>query len=350
MQNDLLLKTLQDGRQARPPLWLMRQAGRYLPEYRLLREKFGDFMSFCKHPEAAAEATLQPLERFQLDAVIVFSDILTILDAWHLGLRFEAGEGPRIETPIRTHNDLRRLPKDNAAILETLSYVFEAIRQARSAVRQRVPLIGFAGSPWTVACYAVEQGRSKHFEHIKTLRYQHPDVLIALLERLAAITTDYLVEQARAGADVLMIFDTWGGALSHEDFWPFSGRWMEDIARGLRQRLVEAPLILFTRDGGRSLERMSEIEEVQAIGLDEGVDLKTATTRVQDRVVLQGNLDAAALFAPPFELRRLVQRQLQSYAGHRGHIYNLGHGVLPNTPLEAVSTLVETVKQFRYGT
>jgi uroporphyrinogen decarboxylase len=324
------------------PVWMMRQAGRYLPEYRALREKAGSFMNLCQNPELACEITLQPLQRFPLDAAIVFSDILTIPDAMGLGLNFVEGEGPVFANPIRTAKDIQvlQVPEMNSA----LSYVMETIRLVRQELADRVPLIGFSGSPWTLATYMVEGGSSKTFSLIKKLLYKEPELLHQLLNVLAQAVTAYLNAQIAAGAQAVMLFDTWGGILSTRDYQEFSLAYMRQIISGLKREAEGeiVPVILFTKNGGQWLEMIAE-SGCDAIGLDWMTDIALAKQRVGHKVALQGNLDPAVLYADPEVIQTEVELVLADYGPHPGHVFNLGHGIQLDTPVENVAAFIEAV-------
>ncbi|WP_111498209.1 MULTISPECIES: uroporphyrinogen decarboxylase [Marinobacter] len=342
LRNDRFLRALQRQPVDRTPVWMMRQAGRYLPEYRATRAQAGDFLSLCKNTELACEVTLQPLERFPLDAAILFSDILTIPDAMGLGLYFETGEGPKFKRTVRSAADVEALPTLSA---ETdLDYVMAAVSAIRGALNGRVPLIGFSGSPWTLATYMVEGGSSKDFREAKKLMYSEPDVMHALLGKLADAVTDYLNAQIRAGAQVVQIFDTWGGALSSWAYQAFSLDYMQRIVDGLIRehdgRYV--PVILFTKNGGQWLESMATTG-ADALGLDWTTDIGRARARVGDRVALQGNMDPAMLYAPPERIRQEVADILARYGRGTGHIFNLGHGITPDVDPAHAGAFIEAV-------
>ena len=340
--NDRLLRALAKEPVDRTPVWLMRQAGRYLPEYRAVRERAGSFLTLCSTPELACEVTLQPLRRFALDAAILFSDILTIPWAMGLGLEFVEGEGPRFRTPVRGAADIDRLgcpdPEDD------LGFVMDAVRAVRRELDGRVPLIGFAGSPWTLATYMIEGRGSRDFARAKTMLIEHPRELHRLLELLATATTDYLGAQVRAGAQALMIFDTWGGILTTSAYHEFSLEYMrrivERVPREHESRAV--PVVLFTKGGGGWIESMAR-SGCDAIGLDWTIDLGNARTRVGARVALQGNLDPTALLASPARIRDEVGRVLAGYGPGPGHVFNLGHGITPDVDPEHVDACIDAV-------
>jgi uroporphyrinogen decarboxylase len=326
----------------RTPVWMMRQAGRYLPEYRATRKRAGEFMNLVRTPELACEVTLQPLARFPLDAAILFSDILTIPDAMGLGLTFAEGEGPRIARPLRSAGDVRQLAVPDP---ETeLRYVMDAVRTIRGALKNSVPLIGFAGSPWTLATYMVE-GRGGHdFQIVKKMGYDDPATLEALLAKLTEAVTLYLQAQIAAGAQALMLFDTWGGVLAADAFQRWSLAPMTAIVRALKKNSPSVPLILFTKGGAAHLESMAATG-CDALGLDWTAELGDARRRVGARVALQGNLDPGILFARPERIRKEVVRVLNSYGTGPGHVFNLGHGILPETPPEHAAEMIEAVHE-----
>jgi uroporphyrinogen decarboxylase len=345
LKNDLLLRALLRQPTPRRPIWLMRQAGRYLPEYRATRARAGSFMAMCTNPEFACEVTLQPLERYRLDAAILFSDILTIPHAMNVGLEFEAGEGPKIERPVRCAADVDKLIIPDPA--RELRYVVDAVALIRRELRGRVPLIGFAGSPWTVGTYMVEGGGSKTFGRIKRMMYEAPALLHRLLDVLARSTVLYLNAQIAAGAQAVMLFDTWGGVLTPAQYEEFSLRYMAQIVASLTRESDgrRVPNIVFTKGGGAWLGAIAGIG-CDAVGVDWTTDLSTAREAVGGRVALQGNLDPAALFAPPDTLRAETIRVLESYGAGPGHVFNLGHGITPEVDPERVSVLVDTVNDF----
>ncbi|RZV60135.1 MAG: uroporphyrinogen decarboxylase [Pseudomonadales bacterium] len=345
LENDLLLRALRREPVPRTPVWIMRQAGRYLPEYRAVREQAGDFMSLCQNPERACEVTLQPLARFSLDAAILFSDILTIPDAMGLGLSFAEGEGPRFARPLRDAAAIDALP---TSVLDDLAYVFDAVSLIRRELHGRVPLIGFAGSPWTLATYMVEGRSTRDFFVIKKMLYTQPEILHRLLDKLSSVTADYLVQQVRSGAQALQVFDTWGGVLSDAAYQSFSLVYMQKLLARLHAALDEqeqVPVILFTKGGGGWLEKLAE-SGCSAVGCDWSVDLGSARQRIFDSVALQGNMDPAVLRASPASIEAEVQRILASYGKHTarsGHVFNLGHGITPDIDPENVNALVEAV-------
>jgi uroporphyrinogen decarboxylase len=345
LSNDTLLRALARQPTSHTPIWLMRQAGRYLPEYRATRERAGSFLALAKTPALATEVTLQPLERFALDAAILFSDILTIPDAMGLGLHFADGEGPRFARPLRDEAAIKALAAPDPT--DRLRYVLDAVREIRKALAGRVPLIGFAGSPFTLACYMVEGAGSDDWRALKTLLYARPDLLHRILDVNTRAVTDYLNAQIEAGAQAVMLFDTWGGQLSHRGYEEFSLRYMRRVISGLAQPAngTKVPSIVFTKGGGAWLESIAA-SGCDAVGLDWTVDPARARSRVGDRVALQGNLDPAALFAPPECVRTEARRVLDEFGPAPGHIFNLGHGIAQHTPVESVAALVDEVRAY----
>jgi uroporphyrinogen decarboxylase len=344
LKNERLLRALAREPVDRTPVWIMRQAGRYLPEYRATRARAGSFLGLATNPELACEVTLQPLARFPLDAAILFSDILMVPKAMGVGLSFEEGEGPRIERPVRSAAEIDALPSPD--IGRELRFVMDAVALIRRELDGRVPLIGFAGSPWTVATYMVEGGSSRDFPKSKALLYGDPKALHRLLAKLARATTDYLNAQIASGAQAVMVFDTWGGALAPPAYFEFSLAYMEHIAADLiRERDGRrVPVILFTKGGGAWLERMA-MTGVDALGVDWTTELAGARRAVSDRVALQGNLDPGALFATPAAVRAEVSRVLESYGRGPGHVFNLGHGIAPGVDPENVAAMVAAVHE-----
>ena len=344
LKNDRFLKALAREPVDRTPIWMMRQAGRYLPEYRASRAKAGSFMDLCTNPEMACEVTLQPLERYPLDAAILFSDILTIPDAMGLGLYFETGEGPRFKKTVRTEADVQALEIPN--VDDSLGYVMKAVSTIRSALNGRVPLIGFSGSPWTLATYMIEGGSSKDFRRAKAMIYDQPEVAHLLLDKLAQTVTEYLNAQIRAGAQAVQIFDTWGGALSAQAYEEFSLRYMRQIVAGLIREHDgrKVPVILFTKNGGLWLEKLADTG-CDALGLDWTINIGDARRRVGDKVALQGNMDPAVLYASPKTIRAEVKRILTDFGDHPGHIFNLGHGITPEVDPEHAKAFIEAVTE-----
>lgn len=345
LQNDRLLRALARQPVDRTPVWMMRQAGRYLPEYRETRSQAGSFMDLCRNAELACEVTMQPLERYSLDAAILFSDILTIPDAMDLGLYFETGEGPKFRKTVRSAEDVAALRVPDAE--RDLDYVMNAVRTIRHELAGSVPLIGFTGSPWTLATYMIEGGSSKDFRHAKALMYGDPAAMHALLDKLARSVTDYLNAQIRAGAQIVQIFDTWGGVLSTPAYREFSLAYMSRIVEGLIREHEgrHVPVVLFTKQGGQWLETIAD-SGADAVGLDWTTELSDARARVGDRVALQGNLDPNVLFAPPQAIRDEVARILASYGSGPGHIFNLGHGVSQFTDPDHVAAFIDALHEF----
>jgi len=345
LANDTFLRALAREPTEYTPVWLMRQAGRYLPEYNAVRARAGSFLALAKNPSLACEVTLQPLDRFALDAAILFSDILTVPDAMGLGLHFVEGEGPRFERPLRDEASIRRLavPDPDAE----LRYVLDAVRAIRKALAGRVPLIGFAGSPYTLACYMVEGGGSADFPALKKLLYGRPELLHRLLEVNAKAVARYLDAQVEAGAQAVMLFDTWGGNLSAHAYEEFSLRYARQVLAGVRREHAgrRVPAILFTKGGGQWLEPMAA-SGFDAVGLDWTVDPVQARTRIGGKVALQGNLDPAALFAPADHVRVEVRRVLDAFGPAPGHVFNLGHGITPQAGIEGVAALVDEVRAY----
>jgi uroporphyrinogen decarboxylase len=344
LKNDRLIKALLRQPVDVTPVWMMRQAGRYLPEYRQLRQKAGDFMSLCKNPEFACEATLQPLARFDLDAAILFSDILTIPDAMGLGLHFTAGEGPQFLHPITHHQQVEQLPIPDPE--QELRYVPDAVRLIRRELQGRVPLIGFAGSPWTLATYMIEGGPSKTYHLIKTMMYQQPLTLHLLLDKLATATALYLRAQIAAGVQAIMLFDTWGGILTTPAYHEFSLNYMKKIIDSLPRHHENhvIPKIIFTKQGGLWLEDMVT-SNCDAVGLDWTIDIGQAKQRIGQQVALQGNMDPALLFASPERIEQEVATILQGFGKGPGHVFNLGHGIHQTTPIENVQVFINAVHE-----
>jgi uroporphyrinogen decarboxylase len=350
-RNDTLLRALLRQPTDYTPVWLMRQAGRYLPEYNATRSRAGSFLGLAKSPAYATEVTLQPIDRYALDAAILFSDILTVPDAMGLGLYFADGEGPKFERPVRHESDVAALAAPDPEL--SLGYVLDAVREIRKALAGRVPLIGFSGSPWTLACYMVEGGGSDDFRTVKTMLYARPDLLHRILAVNAQAVADYLNAQIRAGAQAVMIFDTWGGVLADGAFQTFSLAYTRDVVRRLQREHdgERVPSIVFTKGGGLWLEDIAD-SGADAVGLDWTVNLGAARARIGRRCALQGNLDPMALFGGEHALRGEVARVLQSFGDPRnpdgtwaGHVFNLGHGISQFTPPEAVAILVDAVHE-----
>lgn len=340
--NDTLLRALRRQPTDHTPVWLMRQAGRYLPEYNRTRARAGSFLDLCRNPGLATEVTLQPLARFPLDAAILFSDILTVPDAMGLGLYFVEGEGPRFERPLREEWMIRDLSPPDPTV--GLRYVLDAVAEIKRALAGEVPLIGFSGSPFTLASYMIEGGGSSDFRMLKTMLYSRPDLLHRILEVNAVAVTDYLNAQIEAGVQAIMVFDTWGGILTPPAYRTFSLAYLERVADGLlKHRDGESvPAIVFTKGGGQWLEAIAGAG-YDAVGLDWTTDLAEARERVGQQVALQGNLDPMVLMADPDAIRRECRRVLESFGAHPGHVFNLGHGISQFTPPESVSVLVECV-------
>ena len=341
MQNDYLIRALLREPTPYTPIWIMRQAGRYLPEYNETRRKAGSFLALAQTPELACEVTLQPLRRFALDAAILFSDILTVPDAMGLGLHFVEGEGPKFHRPLRDEAAVAALALPD---LDKLRYVFDAVALIRRELDGRVPLIGFSGSPFTLACYMIEGGGSDDFRLVKTMLYSRPDLMHRLLDLNARAVIAYLNAQIAAGAQVVMLFDTWGGVLADGAFQEFSLAYSRQVMQGLT-RAAEGrtvPRILFTKGGGPWLEDLAQ-SGADALGIDWQTSLAQARRRVGDRVALQGNLDPMALFGPPAAIEREAGRVLDAFGTGPGHVFNLGHGISQFTPPDHVHALVEAV-------
>ena len=345
LKNDRFLKALLKEPVDRTPIWMMRQAGRYLPEYRASRKDAGSFMDLCTNPEFACEVTLQPLDRYPgLDAAILFSDILTIPDAMNLGLYFETGEGPKFKKVVRTEKDVADLPIVDTS--KDLKYVTDAVSTIRSALNGRVPLIGFSGSPWTLATYMVEGGSTKDFRHVKAMMYNTPEIMHEMLRKLAESVTDYLNAQIKAGAQAVQIFDTWGGVLSHNAYQEFSLKYMQQIVNGLIRENEgrKIPVILFTKGAGQWLELMADTG-CDALGLDWTTDIGNARSRVGDKVALQGNMDPSVLYAQPERIREEVATILGRYGEGSGHVFNLGHGIHQFVDPDHAKAFIEAVEE-----
>lgn len=344
LKNDRYLRALARQPVDRTPIWMMRQAGRYLPEYRQVRSQAGDFMSLCQNAELACEVTLQPLRRYPLDAAILFSDILTIPDAMGLGLYFEQGEGPRFQHPIRDANAVQQLgipdPEDD------LGYVMRAVSTIRRELKGEVPLIGFSGSPWTLATYMVEGGSTKNFSVVKSMLYREPKVMHQLLDKLAQSVILYLNAQIANGAQSVMVFDTWGGVLSPRDYQEFSLRYMAQIVDGLTRQHEgrHVPVTLFTKNGGAWLDLMAATG-CDALGVDWTTDIGDARRRVGDKVALQGNMDPSVLYASPDRIREEVQSILESFGSGSGHVFNLGHGIHPEVDPAHAEAFIQAVTE-----
>jgi uroporphyrinogen decarboxylase len=345
LKNDRFLRALMREPVDRTPIWIMRQAGRYLPEYRATRSQAGDFMSLCKNTELACEVTMQPLERFDLDAAILFSDILTIPDAMGLGLYFAEGEGPKFRKPVRTEKDIEQLEVINTA--SDLNYVTDAVSTIRRELNGRVPLIGFSGSPWTLATYMIEGQSSRDFARAKTMLYTQPDLLHQLLDKLALSVIDYLNAQIASGAQAVQIFDTWGGVLSHAAYQEFSLAYMQKIVAGLNTQSEgrKVPVILFTKGGGQWLSAMADTG-CDCLGLDWSTNIGLARQAVGDRVALQGNMDPSVLRGSDSSIEAEVKTILASFGDNTGHVFNLGHGITPDINPDKVKVLVDAVQKF----
>lgn len=342
LKNDRFLRALLRQPVDRTPVWMMRQAGRYLPEYRATRADAGSFLDLCKNTELACEVTMQPLRRYPMDAAILFSDILTIPDALGLGLYFEEGEGPKFRKTVRSAEDLASLNSFNAA--DDLSYVMDAVSEIRRELNGSVPLIGFSGSPWTLATYMVEGGSSKDFSRVKALAYDQSELMHGLLTLLADAVADYLTAQVEAGAQVLQIFDTWGGSLSAAAYKEFSLKYMQRIVSRLPREADghQVPVIVFTKGGGQWLPVIAD-SGAQAVGIDWTTDISNARKTVGDRVALQGNMDPMMLFASPTRIREEVSTILAGFGHGSGHVFNLGHGITPGVNPDNVTAFVDAV-------
>lgn len=352
VKNDTFLRALRREATEYTPVWLMRQAGRYLPEYRATRAKAGNFMGLCTNPEAACEVTLQPLERYKLDAAILFSDILTVPDAMGLGLYFEEGEGPKFERPLVTEADVAKLAVPD--IGTSLRYVTDAVSTIRGALGGRVPLIGFSGSPWTLACYMVEGGGSSDFRKVKTMMYKRPDLMHRILEVTTEAVSQYLRAQIDAGAQAVMIFDSWGGALADGAFQKFSLNYIKKIVGSLPLQVnrgsfaEDIPSIVFTKGGGLWLEDIAS-SGASAVGVDWTVNLGQARARIGERCAIQGNLDPNVLFAEPAQIEAEVAKALESFGvpqAGAGHVFNLGHGISQFTNPDSVEVMVNAVHAY----
>lgn len=348
LKNDRFLRALMREPVDVTPVWMMRQAGRYLPEYRATRSQAGDFLSLCKNTDFATEVTLQPLRRYELDAAILFSDILTVPDALGLGLYFETGEGPKFHKTIRSEADVAALPAFNTK--RDLPYVMNAVSSIRAALGGQVPLIGFSGSPWTLATYMIEGGSSKDFRYSKNMLYSQPEVLHALLDRLADAVIDYLNAQIDAGAQAVQIFDSWGGALAHREYQEFSLKYMQKIVAGLKRENEgrAVPVIVFTKGGGQWIEPMLG-SGADALGLDWSTDLRVARQTVAGRAALQGNLDPAVLYGSAQSIQTAVKHMLDdAYAAGEttGYVANLGHGITQWVNPDMPKFLVDTVHEY----
>ena len=345
LKNDRLIRALLRQPTDTTPVWIMRQAGRYLPEYRATRKQAGSFLDLCKNKELACEVTLQPLRRFDLDAAILFSDILTIPDAMGIGLYFAEGEGPKFERPVRSMADIDGLPTPDPA--DSLRYVTDAVTLIRHELDGRVPLIGFSGSPWTLSTYMVEGGSSKEYRHVKGMLYENPAALHRLLDKLARSVIDYLNAQIKAGAQAVMVFDTWGGVLTPQTYREFSLDYMQQIVDGLKREQDGAtiPVTLFTKGGAQWLEAIADTG-CNAVGLDWTVNIDEARARVGERVALQGNLDPCVLYADPATIRDQVRDVITRFGNHPGHVFNLGHGIHQTVDPDHLKVVVDAVHEF----
>jgi len=345
LKNDRLIKALLRQPTDTTPVWIMRQAGRYLPEYRETRKSAGGFLDLCKNKELACEVTLQPLRRFDLDAAILFSDILTIPDAMGLGLYFSEGEGPKFERPVRSEADIDKLFVPDPAA--ELAYVTDAISLVRAELDGAVPLIGFSGSPWTLSTYMVEGSSSKDYRHVKGMMYENPAAMHRLLDILAKSVADYLNAQIEAGAQAVMIFDTWGGVLTPQTYRSFSLDYMQQVLSRLNRRHdgQTIPVTLFTKGGGQWIEATAD-SGCDAIGLDWTIDINEARRRVGEKVALQGNLDPCILYAAPDVIREAVRDVITKYGAGPGHVFNLGHGIHPTVDPDRLAVLIDAVHEF----
>ena len=344
LKNDRFLRALLRQPVDRTPIWMMRQAGRYLPEYRETRRQAGSFLDLCKNTELACEVTLQPLRRYSMDAAILFSDILTVPDAMGLGLYFEEGEGPRFRKSIGNESDVKNLKSIKAE--DDLSYVMNAVRAIRRELNGQVPLIGFSGSPWTLATYMVEGGSSKDFSKVKTMTYSQPELMHSLLTILADAVADYLGAQIAAGAQAIQIFDTWGGSLSSQGYKDFSLAYMKRIIDQLSEKIEDLPIpiIVFTKGGGQWLPLIAQTG-THAIGIDWTTDIQNARSQVGSLVALQGNMDPAILFSSPKRIREEVAHILEGFGKGTGHVFNLGHGITSGVDPDNVSAFVDAVHE-----
>jgi uroporphyrinogen decarboxylase len=344
LKNDTFIRALLRQPTPYTPIWIMRQAGRYLPEYNQTRARAGDFLALCKNPTLATEVTLQPLARYSLDAAILFSDILTIPDAMGLGVSFEDREGPRLERPLRDEWEIRGLEVPDPGV--HLGYVLDAIGEIRQALDHEVPLIGFSGSPFTLACYMIEGRASRDFRNLKTLLYDRPDLLHHVLDVNARAVIAYLNAQIEAGAQAVMVFDSYGGILSHNAYHEFSLPYLSRVAAGLTRHAegIRVPSVVFAKGAGNNLETLASTG-YDAVGLDWTVDIGAARRCIGDRVALQGNMDPAALSASPAVIRTQARAILEAYGTSPGHVFNLGHGIYHDTPPEHVTVLVDAVHE-----
>ncbi len=327
---------------SRTPIWVMRQAGRYLPEYRATRKKAGNFMDLCRNPMLSCEVTMQPVDRFDLDAAILFSDILTIPDAMGLELYFTEGEGPKFKKPIKTLADIKNLP---TIVNNDLNYVFDAVSTIKKALNNRLPLIGFSGSPWTLSTYMIEGGSSKSFTKIKKMLFNEPQGLHLLLNKLTNSVISYLNQQIISGADALMIFDTWGGILSKQNYLEFSLNYMQKIISGVKAQHPNIPITLFSKNGGKHLIEIANTG-CNGVGIDWTIEIADAEQQIGEKVAIQGNLDPAVMYASPKIIEIEVKKILSQFKGNTGHIFNLGHGITPDVDPENMVILIEAVHNF----
>jgi uroporphyrinogen decarboxylase len=342
--NDRFLRALRLEPVDHTPIWVMRQAGRYLPEYREIRAQATGFMDFCRNVELASEATIQPLERFPLDAAIVFSDILTVPDAMGCSVEFISGTGPVFKNPIKSETDIDKLVIPDVS--ETLGYVADVVAAAKQKIAGRVPLIGFAGSPWTVACYLVEGAGSKFFLQVRKMLYKNPELMHRLLQKITDTTINYLLMQVEAGAQTLMVFDSWGGLLSPSSYDPFSLRYLQQITAAVKAKHADIPVILFSKQAHHAYGKLAQTG-CQGIGVDWTIDLATVREQIQPHsVALQGNLDPALLLSTPEAIQAGVRDVLASYGDGPGHVFNLGHGIDKETPIDNMAALVEAVHSY----
>ena len=347
MRNDTFLKALKRQKTEYTPVWMMRQAGRYLPEYREIRSKAGGFMDLCRNTDLACQVSLQPLDRFPLDAAILFSDILTIPDAMGLGLHFIEGSGPHFNNPIRTESDIEKLPKINPHI--DLDYVCQVAAQLSTELANRVPLIGFSGSPWTIATYMIEGKSPGSFFHSKSIMYNQPETLQALLDKLVVAVTDYLCAQIDSGVDVIQIFDTWGGALAEQEYIAYSLSTIKRVIAAVHAKHPDIPCIAFTKNGGLWLNHLVDCG-ADALGIDWTCDLGKARILTEGKVAIQGNLDPAILRCKPEAIRQQTRKMLDSYGNNPGHIANLGHGITPDINPDNAMAFIDEVHKYSQKT
>ncbi len=339
MKNTLFLDALQGKTVTRPPVWMMRQAGRYLPEFIKIREKY-DFFTRCRTPELASEITVQPIRRFGMDAAILFSDILVVPQAMNIPFEMKAGVGPWLENPIRSAKDLDSVIVPD--IKDSLGYVMDAIKATKELLNDEVPLIGFAGSPWTILCYCVQGQGSKNFDKAKELCFTQPVVAHQLLQKITDTTIAYLKEKVKAGVDAVQIFDSWGGMLSPVDYQEFSWKYIKQIIDALKE---DAPVIAFGKGCWFALEEMVK-SDVSALGVDWAITPQMARQFTQNKVTLQGNFDPSRLLSPPSEIKKMVMQMINEF-GKDKYIVNLGHGILPNIPLDNVKAFIDAVKEYK---